>query len=183
MKLIVGLGNPGEKYANTRHNVGFMFIDVLSRESRVTGQKVSEKFKAEIIEAEFEGEKIIMLKPQTFMNESGRAVASYIRYSKLDIRDLVVVHDDLDLKLGEYKMQTGKGPKIHYGVNSIEDHLKTKDFMRIRIGVDNRDPARRTPGDEYVLQNFRVEEKETLEKTLMFIRGSFLKPRREAQRE
>ncbi|MFA6005840.1 MAG: aminoacyl-tRNA hydrolase [Patescibacteria group bacterium] len=161
-KLITGLGNPGEKYANTRHNVGFLFLDYISRKSKVESKKESGKFQSEIIEIEFEGKKLVLLKPQTFMNESGKAVSSYIRYSNFDIRDLLVVHDDLDLKLGEYKINLGKGPKVHNGVNSVEELLGTKDFWRVRIGVDNRNSENRIPGEAYVLQNFTEEERKVL---------------------
>lgn len=135
MKLIIGLGNPGEKYQSNRHNVGHQFVDWAKRG----------------------------LKTDVFMNDSGRFVAAKLNFHKLKPDDLYIVHDDLDIRLGEYKIQKGVGPKVHYGLNSIEAVLETKDFWRIRIGVDNRDPENRTPGEDYVLQNFSTDEKKIID--------------------
>lgn len=119
MKLVVGLGNPGEKYKDTRHNVGFMVIDKLK------------KYKENL-------RKVVLVKPKTFMNKSGVVVAKLKRFYKISVDDLYVVHDDLDLKLGEYKIQKGVGPKVHNGVSSVEEQLGSKEFWRVRVGVDNR---------------------------------------------
>lgn len=135
MKLIIGLGNPGEKYRGNRHNVGHQFVE-----------RAKKGFKTDV-----------------FMNDSGRFVAAKLNFLKLKPADLYVVHDDLDIRLGEYKIQMGIGPKVHNGVSSIEAALGTKDFWRIRIGVDNRDPDNRTPGEDYVLQNFSSDEKKIIE--------------------
>ena len=148
MKLIVGLGNPGSKYINTRHNVGFMAIDAIN----------SRKF--------INSKNIILVKPQTFMNESGRDVVKAVNFYKISLDDLYVIHDDLDLKLGEYKIQKGIGPKLHYGITSIEDALKSKDFYRVRVGVDNRESTNRISGEEYVLQNFLPKERKIIENTI-----------------
>lgn len=145
MKLIVGLGNPGEKYQNNRHNSGFMLIDYL-QDNNIFGTDV------------------YYLKPKTFMNKSGDEVSRKVNYYKINPNDLVVIHDDLDLRLGEYKIQKNKGPKIHNGVNDVEQKLGYKDFWRVRIGVDNRPIENRLPGDVYVLQNFLPTEKDTLQK-------------------
>ena len=171
-KLIIGLGNPGEKYQNTRHNVGFMLVDYMLQEYKNKGiieykEQYKEKFKIIQYEPSDKQNYPVFLKPQTFMNDSGRSVASYIPYSIFHIPDILVVHDDLDLKLGEFKIQHAKGPKVHNGVNSIEQELGTKDFMRVRIGVDNRQPENRIPGDAYVLQNFTQEEKKIIEGVLI----------------
>lgn len=139
MKLLVGLGNPGPKYQNTRHNVGFLFLDFLVKNNLLNKQ-------------------VKTLKPDTYMNHSGMAVAKELNFYKLKPADLIVVHDDLDLRLGEYKVQFGKGPKLHNGVESVEKVLGTKDFWRVRIGVDNRIPDNRVSGKSYVLQNFTPEE-------------------------
>lgn len=127
MKLLIGLGNPGEKFKNNRHNVGHMFVDFAK-----TG-----------------------LKTNVFMNDSG----SFVKGKE----DFVIVHDDLDLPLGRYKIQFGKGPELHYGIQSIENELGTKDFWRIRIGVDDRGPNNRESGESYVLKDFTAEEKKILE--------------------
>ena len=150
MKIVVGLGNPGDKYRNNRHNVVFMVIDksftVGSRQSAVRWES---KFEALICKI---GD-ILLVKPQTFMNNSGEAVQKIVNFYKIDLQDLYVIHDDLDIRLGEYKIQFGKGPKVHNGVSSIEQALGTKDFWRVRIGIDNKD----------VLGKFLPEEKGIIE--------------------
>jgi len=143
MKLIVGLGNPGAKYAQNRHNSGFMLVDYLKQNASFNSD-------------------VEYLKPQTFMNKSGDEVSRKLYFYKLKPEDLIVIHDDLDLRLGEFKIQKGKGPKVHNGVNHIEERLGTKDFWRVRIGVDARPLENRIPGDAYVLQNFLPEEKQIL---------------------
>jgi peptidyl-tRNA hydrolase, PTH1 family len=135
MRLIVGLGNPGERYKNTRHNVGFIVLDKLVQELGFEGWELSKKNQSLIINNQ---PLYIYAKPQTFMNESGRAVSKLSTYYKLQPTDLHVIHDDLDIKLGEYKIQYGKGPKVHGGLNSIEEKLGTKEFWRVRIGIENR---------------------------------------------
>ncbi len=159
MKLLVGLGNPGSSYEKNRHNVGFMFVDSITSDWRMDKKK-----HAEISESDWKGEKTIVLKPQTFMNESGKAVASVVSFYKLNVSDIFVVHDDLDIVFGEWKRRLGKGPKIHNGLISIEKSLGTVDFWRIRIGVDGRTPENRVPGDGYVLSDFTEKEFGILQK-------------------
>jgi len=167
MRLVVGLGNPGEKYANNRHNVGFMFVDSINR----TGEwKESNSAKALYQWINFKGDQIELFKPMTFMNKSGFSVAQVIKkHPQLKPADIIVVHDDLDIPLGKFKIQKGSGPKLHNGLESIENMLKTKDFLRIRIGVDNRDPNNRIDGETYVLQDFLSTEIDTLKITLIEI--------------
>lgn len=161
MKLIVGLGNPGDQYKNTRHNVGFMFMDVLA--GRLNEKwTFDKKSNAEIIKTQ----KFLVAKPQTFMNSSGEAVGYLTHYYKITPSNVYIVHDDLDIPLGQYKIDFAKGPKVHGGINSIIDHLHTDDFWRVRIGVDNRDPDNRILGEEYVLQPFLKEEKEIIHKVI-----------------
>lgn len=173
MVLIVGLGNPGGKHEYTRHNVGWLVLDQLIREisnfkfliSKQTPNlklQFSKKFNAEVLRID----NLILTKPQTFMNDSGVAVFALTSYFKVPTSKLHVIHDDLDIKLGEYKIQLGIGPKVHNGVNSIEEKLGAKDFWRIRIGVDNRSSADRTPGEQYALQNFTDEERQILDKVI-----------------
>jgi PTH1 family peptidyl-tRNA hydrolase len=186
MQLIVGLGNPGERYERTRHNVGFLVLEKLKTKisnfqfpiskwfdtthhpESVEGQilnrnfQLEKKFNAEIQKLE----DVILAKPQTFMNESGMAVSSLANFYKIKPDNIYVIHDDLDLRLGDYKIQKGVGPKLHYGIQSIEEKLGSKDFWRIRVGVDNRDPQNRIPGEEYVLQKFTDEEKGIIERTI-----------------
>jgi len=153
MKLLVGLGNPGEAHVGNRHNVGFMVVDRLAGE----GAEWESKFEALILKAK----DYLLVKPQTFMNRSGEVVAKVANFYKVTTDDLMVVHDDLDIRLGEYKIQKGVGPKVHNGLTSVEERLGTANFWRLRVGVDNRPAGQaRVPGDEYVLSDFTAEEKE-----------------------
>ncbi len=138
MKLIIGLGNPGEKYRNNRHNVGHLVADVL-----------------------------LAKKTNTFMNDSGSFVKKMLISRGLTPNDLFIIHDDLDIRLGEFKIQKDKGPKLHYGIQSIEKELGTTDFWRVRVGVDNRPPSRKAmEGKDYVLQDFSQEEQEVLQNVI-----------------
>lgn len=157
MKLIVGLGNPGKKYSATRHNVGFLAVDFLAKSNSLDFSD-NLKFKSEIATSE----KFILVKPHTFMNNSGDAVSAIVNFYKISSGDIFIIHDDLDLRLGEYKIQKAIGPKVHGGVNSIEEKLGSKNFWRVRIGVDNRSIENRITGEEYVLQSFSESEKEMI---------------------
>lgn len=162
MKLIVGLGNPGAKYQNNRHNVGFMFIDFMVRKlESLKGIKLKEE---KILPVTcYPLPALILAKPNTFMNQSGLAVKRLLsNLPTFKPSNLVIVHDDLDIPLGKFKIQKGIGPKVHNGLKSIEKALKTKDFWRIRIGVDNRQPDRWIEGETYVLTNFLPEEKKII---------------------
>jgi len=145
MKLFVGLGNPGERYINTRHNVGYMVVDKL----RTKNLKL-----------------INLFKTNTFMNDSGSFVKDLTVRYPLFANDLYIIHDDLDLPLGVWKIQFAKGPKDNGGINSIEQVLGTEDFWRIRVGVDNRNPEKRTSGEKYVLEDFTQEERIILNKVI-----------------
>jgi PTH1 family peptidyl-tRNA hydrolase len=153
MKIIVGLGNPGRKYENNRHNVGFQFVDYLSYELGVKSYKDVPPNPYHLTP------NLILFKPQTFMNLSGLAVRKLIADYRLPITDLTVVHDDLDIPLGKFHIDFACGPKLHNGIESIEKELKNKNFWRVRIGVDNRQLTGAVDGETYVLQNFRPEEK------------------------
>lgn len=157
MKLIVGLGNPGEKYLHNRHNAGFMVVDRITeiRDQR-SEARWEKKFDAEILRL---GE-ALLAKPQTFMNRSGEVVKNIVSFYKVEPGDLWIIHDDLDIRLGEYKIQNGVGPKIHNGITSVESNLGRKDFWRLRVGVDNRDQRSefRIQGEDYVLADFADEE-------------------------
>lgn len=157
MKMIVGLGNPGEKYARTRHNVGFMTVERLAQKSNAGEWKHESKFSAEMMRSD----EFLYVKPQTFMNDSGKAVSAIARFYKIKSDDIYVIHDDLDIALGEFKIQHSKGPLVHYGINSVEKDLGTEEFWRVRIGVENRlvRGNKGIPGEEYSLQNFSPEER------------------------
>jgi len=152
MKLIIGLGNPGKKYEKTRHNLGFMAVDFLREKLGAPDFKSNKKCAAEFSKS---GE-IILAKPQTFMNLSGEAVAKLLSFYKLDLDDLIVIHDDIDLELGKIKDGKNHGPAGHNGVKSIIELLGTKDFPRLRIGVGR--PPEHIPPEDYVLQNFTSAE-------------------------
>lgn len=166
MKLIVGLGNPGYKYKNNRHNVGFLFVEYfVNNEQEFREDKYSESQTVKLMK---ENEEILIAKPMTFMNKSGVAVKKLFVNNKLRPENLIVVHDDLDIPLGKFHIQVGVGPQLHNGLESIEAILKTKEFVRVRIGVDAR-PARaenvyRVDGETYVLEDFTDDEKNILVK-------------------
>ena len=142
--LIVGLGNPGKKYENTRHNVGHMVIDRL-KEERL--------------------DNLILAKTDTFMNLSGQSVRSLTKRYTLNANNLIIVHDDIDLPIGEFKIQKGRGAAGHKGVQSIINELGTKDFWRIRIGISPKG-GKPENVEKFVLQKFSKEEKEIMEKVI-----------------
>jgi PTH1 family peptidyl-tRNA hydrolase len=173
VKVIVGLGNPGEQYRNTRHNVGYRVLDKIVEQIRSFKFEVSndnlkfranKKFKSEVVKM---GE-LVLVKPQTFMNKSGLAVREVVNFYQVSEENLWVVHDDLDIKLGEYKIQLGRGPKEHKGVLSIERELGEKSFWRARIGIENRvrGSGFKIEGEEYVLMRFSEEEGRTVDEVI-----------------
>ncbi|MBI4034933.1 MAG: aminoacyl-tRNA hydrolase [Candidatus Chisholmbacteria bacterium] len=168
MKLVVGLGNPGEKYGITRHNLGFLLVDTLA--GRKNQFKLVRKFNSLICKLKTENCELLLAKPQTFMNRSGEAVRKLVNSYQLQVDSLYVVHDDLDIKLGEYKIQKGKGPKVHRGILSVEQSLGRSDFWRVRVGVDNRqatsDKRQVTSGDEYVLSKFPKDERLIIDRVI-----------------
>lgn len=161
-KLVVGLGNPGKKYEKTRHNVGFFLLDRLALQWEIPLRK--EKFSGLYGEHTLAREKILLLKPQTFMNLSGQCVASWLKFLKIPPENLLVIHDEIDLPLGRMKAQFSAGPAGHRGVASIIECLGTRDFNRLRVGVGH--PGRRREVENYVLSGFKGEERELLEKSL-----------------
>ncbi len=161
MKMIVGLGNPGEKYAKCRHNTGFTLIDELARK-KVLSWDNSEKFKAMVakISGGGEEEQLILVKPQNFMNNSGPVVAQLASFYKIPLGQLYIIHDDVDLPFGKVKTQIGSGAAGHHGVESIIETLGSKDFWRIRVGIGK--PSGNTPVEEFVLRDFSEEELEKI---------------------
>jgi len=183
MRIIIGLGNPGEKYRQTRHNVGFQAVEQLGEKilnSKSSGWKFSKRFNAETLKLKAKSYSLkadyLLVKPQTFMNKSGLAVQKIINsYKNKTIHHsltclpvdkvtnhLFIVHDDLDIPLGEYKIQHGRSSAGHKGVQSIIDKLGTKDFWRIRIGIG---PAKGDSQD-YVLEKFSKKEKEIISRVI-----------------
>jgi len=146
MKLIVGLGNPGSKYEKTRHNIGFMVIDFL------------------IQSEQFDSKKIKLIKPQTMMNNSGQEVKSIADYYKIPAQDILVIHDDIDLPLGQIKIQQNRSSAGHKGVQSIIDSLGTKDFIRMRIGIRPEELTIDT--EKFVIQKFTPQEQKIIDKEI-----------------
>lgn len=166
----MGLGNPGKKYEKNRHNVGFKVVEKLG-EVLGEGKFVLEKrWEAKVMRID----DLILVKPTTFMNASGRAVRKIKDYFKIDLDDVWVIHDDLDVVLGEHKIQKGKGPKIHNGLGSVEESLGEDGFWRVRAGVDGRGGKRRESGEEYVLKDFSKREKEVVKRMINGVVEEFL---------
>ncbi len=135
MKLIVGLGNPGKEYEKTRHNAGFRFIDEYAKSKNLSFDK--EKFGGAYTDFMYKGEKTILLKPSKYINLSGEVIKEYLNFFKIDIADLLVIVDDLDTEMGTLKIKYKGGPAGHNGLKNIENHLKTNEYKRIKIGISN----------------------------------------------
>lgn len=166
MRILVGLGNPGEKYAGTRHNVGFWFAEAMREHLHLPAWSNLKKAQAWYTKSD----EWLLIEPQTFMNNSGLAVRGvldyYLKFDKMSaparaalLKDLYVAHDDLDLHLGSGKLQFARGPKVHNGLRSTMEHLATDQFWHVRLGVDGRDPINRIVGRNYVLEDFLPVEK------------------------
>jgi len=156
VKLIVGLGNPGTEYKNNRHNFGFMALDSLSAHYQFEDwkSKLEGKFAAKL----FGSEKIILVKPQTYMNLSGFCVAKFKHFFKVSEDDIFVIYDDIDLGFGDMKLKQGGGDAGHKGVRSISQHLGTKNFNRIRMGIGR--PSEKEDVSSFVLSNFSKAERD-----------------------
>jgi len=152
MKLIVGLGNPGEKYEKTRHNIGFIVLDALAKSS-----DLEFSYKNKFLGYLAEGKDFKLLKPDTYMNLSGEAVGKLSNFYKIDTQDIIEVHDDLDLPLGQLRIQKSRGAAGHRGVTSTSNFLGTDEYWRLRIGIAGK-TKEMMPGDAYVLSKFIKEE-------------------------
>lgn len=135
LKLIIGLGNPGEEYTKTRHNAGFIFLDKVAKKFDFPDFRFEKKFNAKLTEGKIGKTKIILAKPQTFMNKSGEAVGALARFYKIKPKDVAVAHDDKDILLGSFKIQLNRSSAGHKGVESVMRFLKTEDFTRVRLGT------------------------------------------------
>jgi len=167
MLLIIGLGNPGWKFQKTRHNLGFRVVDELVRKNNFPIFKLSKKFLAEISEGKIADQKVILAKPQTFMNLSGKSVKKLTNNLQLTTYNLWVIHDDLDLPLGKIRISVGRGAAGHKGVESIIKELKTKNFVRFRVGVKPKTSNLKPETlDRFVLQKFTREEEKILKKII-----------------
>ncbi len=162
MWLIFGLGNPGARYASTRHNVGVRVLEVLA--GRIGAALRSRRFDALMGEGRIGGDKVLLLAPQTYMNLSGRSVSLAARYYREVPERIVVVHDDVDLALGRIRVKNGGGHGGHKGLRSIVEHLGSRDFIRVRVGVGR--PPEGVDTADHVLSPFEVSERATLEEVL-----------------
>ncbi|MCX7571982.1 aminoacyl-tRNA hydrolase [Tumebacillus sp. DT12] len=159
MKLIIGLGNPGKEYEMTRHNIGWMALDRLAKEWNIDVTK--SKYRALYGEGTVKGEKVVLLKPMTYMNLSGESLSQAMQWYKPDLKDIVVLYDDMDIPLGKLRLRTKGSPGGHNGIKSLVQHLGTQEFNRVRMGI-----GRPHPGSDvikHVLTNFRKEEVEDVE--------------------
>jgi len=157
MKLIIGLGNPGKEYELTRHNAGWLALEKFAETEKLTSKK-SSKLQAETFDYKVGRNKVVLAKPQTFMNNSGISVQIMMNFFRLTSKDIVVVHDDKDIPIGEIRVQTNRGPAGHNGIKSIIEHIGTQDFTRIRIGVGPVDKEKIEVISNFVLNKFTKDE-------------------------
>ncbi len=168
MKLIVGLGNPGEKYIGVRHNLGFAVLDELARKLNLVDWSKEEKFKSELIKTP----ELILAKPQTYMNNSGLAVSAVAEYFKIRPEDIIIIHDELDLPLGKIKVRLGGAAAGHHGVESIINILKTDKFIRVRLGIgtlrtlSGEHKGRSISVEKFVLESFTHQESGSVKRML-----------------
>lgn len=160
MKCIIGLGNPGRKYEKTRHNIGFMVIDQLALDLGI--DLTQNKFKCNYGAGYVNGEKIMLVKPQTFMNLSGEGIRPLLDYYKIDVGDILVLYDDLDLPVGKLRLRQKGSGGGHNGIKSLNQHLATDKYKRVRIGIDRPEPGSSITG--YVLGRFPKDETALIEK-------------------
>ena len=157
MHLIVGLGNPGKEYENTRHNIGFMVLDKLAKKYNIINSK--EKFNGEYFEFTINNEKIIFLKPLKYMNLSGEVVKKYVDFFKINIDNILIISDDLDMETGKIKLRLKGSSGGHNGLKNIESHLQTQEYKRIKVGIANN---KNIDTKDYVLGTFNGEDKELI---------------------
>ena len=166
MKIIIALGNPGQQYENTRHNAGFIIADELQKSLGFSEFEKNSKFEALVCEKNLGGEKILLAKPQSFMNNSGQVVKKMLDFFKIPKENLTLLHDDLDIELGAFKISLDSSAAGHNGVQSIIDNLGSQQFKRIRLGIEGSEKKkdRIIPGEVFVLQDFSKEELEIIKK-------------------
>ena len=166
MRLIVGLGNPGAQYSQTRHNAGFLALDELAKKNGLEPEdfKFDKKFLAEVAACGTGKKKMILAKPQTFMNESGKAVGPLLKFYKLKPSALVIIHDDKDIPLGEFRLQPNRGPAGHNGVISVMTKIKTQNFYRLRLGTAVKTKIKNMA--DFVLSKFTPAELKLFKKAV-----------------
>lgn len=180
MKLIVGLGNPGEKYKKTRHNVGYLVVERIAADKKLSAVDLenkfiqSKKFNADICQTQAKGEKVILSKPRTFMNLSGESVSKMMQYYKLDISDLIIISDDVDIPLGQIRIRLEGSSGGHNGLQNIIDALGSNKFVRVRLGISDENKNTKEIDKEenfidtkdYVLSQFSDREKPKVKKAI-----------------
>ena len=171
MKILTCLGNPGKKYSSTRHNIGFIIGDYLASEMNISLKK--KEFSSLCGQGKLDGADILIIQPQTYMNESGTAVQKAMTYHKLDPDDLIVIHDEIELSFGEIRTKFGGGHKGHNGLRSIIKHISSPDFYRIRFGVGRPDHPEYSVAD-YVLSSFNKEETSSLKDRLPHVKETII---------
>jgi len=178
--ILIGLGNPGQQYHFSRHNVGFMVLDRILSETAEWKTRTNPDYQTAIFQLATinQGDQkdqaiqanqieLHLFKPETFMNKSGLVARKILKtYPQVAMQNWFVVHDDLDIKLGAYKIEQGKGPKDHNGLTSIYKQLQTSDFWHVRVGIDGRAGIRSVSGSDYVLQSFPLAERKILDETI-----------------
>ena len=162
MRMVVGLGNPGPKYRNNRHNIGFMAADEIVRRHRLSAPR--SKFQGDISEGDIGGERLLVLKPATFMNESGRSVGDAVRFYKLAPEDIIVIYDEIDLAAEKIRVKQGGGHAGHNGLRSIDAHLGDKNYWRVRLGVGH--PGDKSQVSNHVLGDFSKQDRVWVEREL-----------------
>ena len=172
IKLIVGLGNPGQKYLETRHNAGFWFIDELMRE-HILSLSSSSKYKGDSADFVYQGDKRFLLKPSTFMNSSGESVGAFCNYFKIKADEVLVAHDELDLPAGTIRLKKGGGHGGHNGLRSIIAHFSSKDFWRLRIGIGH--PGDKNKVIDYVLGRISRDDHIAVEQALVSVMANMEK--------
>jgi PTH1 family peptidyl-tRNA hydrolase len=156
--LVVGLGNPGPRYAATRHNAGFFVVDLLAE--RIGGKFKAHKGRCDVVEGRLAGVPVVLAKPKSFMNESGGPIVAISRFYKVPVERIAIVHDDLDLPFGSLRLKRGGGDGGHNGLRSASSALGSKEYARVRLGI-GRPPGRQDPAD-YVLREFAAAERKDL---------------------
>ena len=157
MKLVFGLGNPGKSYDKTRHNIGYMLVDLIAKDKNIVFKK--SKFNADVAEYYYKDEKVLLIKPLLFMNLSGVVVKKMIDFYKVDLDDILVIHDDLDMNFGRVKFVNNSSDGGHNGIKDIEKNIGSKDYLRLKIGISKNNDI---DTKDYVLGKFNKEERDKL---------------------